>query len=37
MILLTNSEGVWWNNPLDKAEVEKSHFAAPFLERFVGK
>jgi CubicO group peptidase (beta-lactamase class C family) len=37
MILLANSEGVWWDNPLDKAEVEKSPFAAAFLERFVGE
>ncbi|MFY9820572.1 MAG: serine hydrolase domain-containing protein [Thermoanaerobaculia bacterium] len=35
LILLANSEGVWWDNPLDKAEVEKSPFAAAFLERFV--
>jgi len=37
MILLANSEGVWWDNPLDKAQVEKSPFAAAFLERFVGE
>lgn len=35
LILLANSEGVWWNNPLDKAEVEKSPFAAAFLDQFV--
>ena len=32
LILLANSEGLWWNNPLDNAEVEKSPFAAAFLE-----
>ena len=35
LILLANSEGLWWDNPLDKAEVEKSPFAAAFLE-FLG-
>jgi CubicO group peptidase (beta-lactamase class C family) len=37
LILLANSEGLWWNNPLDQAEVEKSPFAAAFLERFASK
>lgn len=37
MILLANSEGLWWDNPLDKAEVEKSPFAAAFLEKFVAE
>jgi CubicO group peptidase (beta-lactamase class C family) len=37
LILLANSDGLWWNNPLDKAQVEKSPFAAAFLERFVGE
>ena len=36
LILLANSEGLWWNNPLDDAQVEKSPFAAAFLERFAG-
>jgi len=35
IILLANGEGLWWNNPLDKAEVEKSPFARAFLDRFV--
>jgi CubicO group peptidase (beta-lactamase class C family) len=35
IILLANSEGLWWQNPLDKAEVEKSPFAAAFLARFL--
>ncbi|MGK7371665.1 MAG: serine hydrolase domain-containing protein, partial [Candidatus Halalkalibacterium sp. M3_1C_030] len=35
LILLANSEGMWWGNPLDKAEVEKSVFARQFLEHFV--
>ena len=35
MILLANSEGLWWDNPLDKAEVEKSLFAQLFLRTFL--
>lgn len=35
LILLANSQGLWWDNPLDKAEVEKSPFARAFLDRFV--
>jgi CubicO group peptidase (beta-lactamase class C family) len=35
LIVLANSEGVWWGNALDKAEVEKSPFAAAFLELLV--
>lgn len=34
LILLANSEGMWWGNPLDKAEVHKSLFAKLFLETF---
>ncbi|HEU0014565.1 MAG TPA: serine hydrolase domain-containing protein [Longimicrobium sp.] len=37
LILLANSEGVWWNNPLDEAAVERSPFAAAFLRRFRGR
>jgi CubicO group peptidase (beta-lactamase class C family) len=33
-ILLANSEGVWWNNPLDRAEVHRSEFAQAFLQAF---
>jgi CubicO group peptidase (beta-lactamase class C family) len=35
LILLANSDGLRWPNPLDKAEVEKSPFAAAFLARFL--
>ena len=35
LILLANSEGLWWGNPLDKAQVERSPFAQAFLEQFV--
>jgi hypothetical protein len=28
LILLANSDGLKWDNPLDKAEVEKSPFVA---------
>jgi hypothetical protein len=36
LIVLANSEGVWWNNPLDKAAVEQSPLAAAFLTLFAG-
>ncbi|NGP77551.1 beta-lactamase family protein [Balneolaceae bacterium YR4-1] len=35
LILLANSEGIWWGNPLDGAAVEKSEFARLFMDRFV--
>lgn len=35
LILLANSEGMWWGNPLDRAEVEGSPFAELFLSHFV--
>ena len=34
LILLANSDGIGWGNPLDRAEVEKSPFAAAFLRLF---
>jgi len=34
-ILLANGEGVWWNNPLDRAAVQCSEFAQAFLDAFV--
>jgi hypothetical protein len=34
-IVLANSEGVWWDNPLDRAEVHRSEFAQAFLSTFV--
>jgi CubicO group peptidase (beta-lactamase class C family) len=34
LILLANSEGLWWGNPLDGATVERSPFSAAFLRRF---
>lgn len=34
-IVLANSEGVWWDNPLDRAEVQRSEFAQAFLRAFV--
>jgi len=36
LILLANSEGIWWDNPLERAEVERSQFAQAFLSAFVG-
>lgn len=36
LILLANSEGLWWGNPLDQAEVEKSPFARAFLRAWLG-
>ena len=35
LIILANSEGVWWHNPLDKAEVERSKFAQTFFAAFL--
>lgn len=35
LILLANSEGMWWGNPLDRAEVERSLFAKLFLDIFL--
>ena len=37
LILLANSEGLWWGNPLDAATIERSPFAAAFLRRFRGR
>lgn len=34
-IILANSEGVWWDNPLDRAEVQRSAFAQAFLRTFI--
>ena len=36
-ILLANSDGIWWDNPLDKAEVHRSVFAQAFLRAFANK
>ncbi|MEO8349888.1 MAG: serine hydrolase domain-containing protein [Acidobacteriota bacterium] len=36
LILLANSEGLWWDNPLDRAQIEKSPFVRAFLEHFPG-
>lgn len=35
LILLANSEGMWWGNPLNEAKVEGSLFAQLFLSHFV--
>lgn len=34
LILLANSEGLWWGKPLDVAGVDQSPFAASFLRHF---
>ena len=34
-IALANAEGVWRDNPRDKAEVERSEFARAFLKTFL--
>jgi CubicO group peptidase (beta-lactamase class C family) len=34
-IVLANSEGIWWGNPLDDAAVQRSEFAQAFFEAFV--
>ncbi|WP_193164424.1 serine hydrolase domain-containing protein [Microbulbifer hainanensis] len=36
-IILANSEGVWWDNPPERAEVERSLFAQAFLSAFVDR
>lgn len=36
-ILLANSEGIWWDNPLERAAVECSQFAQAFLSVFVDR
>ena len=36
-IVLANSEGIWWGNPLDQAAVERSEFAQAFLSAFVDR
>lgn len=35
LILLANGEGVWWDNPLDSAQVQRSAFAQAFLQAFL--
>lgn len=35
LILLANSEGIWWDNPPDAAEVQKSAFAQAFFRAFL--
>jgi len=35
LIVLANSEGVWWDNPLDQAQVQRSEFAQAFIRAFV--
>lgn len=36
-ILLANSEGIWWGNPLERAAVERSQFTQAFLSAFVDR
>lgn len=36
-IVLANSEGVWWDNPLDRAAVQQSQFAQAFLRAFLNE
>jgi CubicO group peptidase (beta-lactamase class C family) len=36
-IVLANSEGVWWDNPLDRAAVQESEFAQAFFRAFVNE
>ncbi len=35
LILLANSEGLWWGNPLDSAQVQLSVFAQAFFRAFM--
>lgn len=34
-VALANSEGIWWQNPLDDARVRDSEFAQRFMDRFL--
>jgi CubicO group peptidase (beta-lactamase class C family) len=34
LILLANSDGLWWNNPLDGAQIHRSPFVTAFLGAF---
>ena len=36
-IILANSEGIWWENPPERAEVERCQFARAFLSAFVDR
>lgn len=35
LIVLANTEGLWWDNSLVRAEIERSPIAAKFLDLFV--
>lgn len=35
LILLANGEGIWWDNPPDRAEVRSSPFAQAFFRAFL--
>lgn len=37
LIVLANTEGLWWDNSLARAGIQDSPIAAEFLERFVGE
>lgn len=34
-IVLANSEGLWWDNPIDQAQIQGSPFAKLFMDSFV--
>jgi len=35
LIVLANTEGLWWDNSLARAEIDTSPVAAAFLDGFV--
>ena len=35
LIVLANTEGLWWDNSLARAEIDTSPVAAAFLTTFV--
>ena len=35
LIVLANTEGLWWDNSLVRAEIDKSPIVAAFLAGFV--
>ncbi len=37
LIVLANTEALWWGNSIVRAEIERSPVAAKFLDEFVGR
>jgi hypothetical protein len=37
LIVLANTEALWWGNSIVRAEIERSPVATKFLDEFVGR